>query len=182
MGLGKAGNFNAMPTFDAIHGAARSAERWGPPVVRPGLGGDNPGPTAPPGSDRLELSPDGKRALQELKAIDQKVRSHEAAHQAAGAGLVRGASFSYRKGPDGQLYAVGGEVILDTGAVPGNPRATLAKMQQVQAAALAPADPSPQDRAVAAQAAATAQQARTELARTTMQMPAEKGRGLDLTG
>ncbi len=128
---------------------------------------DTSGSTAKAGpeSDSLTLSPDGKQALQELKTIDQKVRAHEGAHRSAGAGLVRGGSFTYRKGPDGQMYAVGGEVIIDTGAVPGNPRATLAKMQQVQAAAMAPADPSPQDRAVAAQAAATAAKAQAELAR-----------------
>lgn len=126
-------------------------------------------------TDSLNLSPDGKRALQELKTIDQKVRAHEAAHRSAGAGLVRGGSFTYRKGPDGQMYAVGGEVLIDTSAVPDNPRATLAKMQQVQAAAMAPADPSPQDRAVAAAAAATAAHALSELAR------AAQGGRLDLS-
>jgi hypothetical protein len=52
----------------------------------------------------------------------------------------------------------------------------------VQAAALAPADPSPQDRAVAAQAAATAQKAQAELARSTL--PGAKGKepSLDLAG
>ena len=118
-----------------------------------------------PEPDTRALSDDGRRALQELKAVDQKVRAHEGAHRAAGAGLVRGGSFTYRKGPDGQMYAVGGEVVIDTSAVPDNPRATLAKMQQVQAAAMAPADPSPQDRAVAAQAAAMAARAMAELAR-----------------
>jgi hypothetical protein len=95
--------------------------------------------------------------LAELKATDRRVRAHESAHQVAGGGLVRGgASFTYRRGSDGQLYAVGGEVTLDTSPVPNNPRATQAKMRQVVTAALAPADPSPQDRAVAARAAAEA--------------------------
>jgi hypothetical protein len=95
--------------------------------------------------------------LVELKATDRRVRAHETAHQIAGGGLVRGgAQFTYRRGSDGQLYAVGGEVTLDTSPVPNNPRATQAKMQQVVAAALAPADPSAQDRAVAARAAAEA--------------------------
>lgn len=112
------------------------------------------------------LDPRAARALQELKAIDQRVRAHEAAHVAAGAGLVRGgASFTMRTGPDGRAYAVGGEVAIDAGAVPGDPEATVAKMAQVQAAALAPADPSAQDRAVAAQAGATAAQARAEMGR-----------------
>ena len=84
----------------------------------------------------------------------------------AGAGLVRGgASYTYQVGSDGQLYAVGGEVTLDMSTVPGNPQATVAKMRQVQAAALAPADPSAQDRAVAAAAAALAAQAQIEAAK-----------------
>ena len=98
--------------------------------------------------------------LSELKAVDRRVRAHEAAHQAAGAGLVLGgASFTYKRGPDGQLYAVGGEVTLDTSPVQNDPRATERKMLHVVAAALAPADPSPQDRAVAARASAMALQA-----------------------
>lgn len=171
-----------MPTVDTIQGTARAFERPGQREVGPKTAAGTPEKKGTPGSDRVELSADGKRALQELKAIDQKVRAHEAAHQAAGAGLVRGGSFTYRKGSDGQLYAVGGEVIIDTGSVPGNPRATLAKMQQVQAAALAPADPSPQDRAVAAAAAATAQKAQAELARSTLQEPKDNGKRLDMAG
>lgn len=121
---------------------------------------------APRGADGIALSSDAQRVLSELKAIDAKVRAHEAAHLAAGAGLVRGgASFSYVRGPDGKQYAVAGEVAIDTGGVPGDPKATLAKAEQIQAAALAPSDPSPQDRAVAAAASALAAQAQAELSR-----------------
>ena len=82
---------------------------------------------------------------------------------AAGSGLVRGgASYSYQKGPDGRDYAVGGEVSIDVSSEK-DPAATLAKMARVQAAALAPAEPSSQDRSVAAQAQATAAQARVEM-------------------
>lgn len=150
---------------------------------RPGPAADDSTKARPRGSDSLQLSDDARRELEKLKAIDRQVRAHEAAHQAAGAGLTGGATFTYRKGPDGQLYAVGGEVSIDTGAVPGNPRATIAKMQQVQAAALAPADPSAQDRAVAAQAAAEAAQAQIELARSGQGQPPGKAadKGLDLS-
>jgi hypothetical protein len=64
-----------------------------------------------------------------------------------------GAHFEYQVGPDGKKYAVGGEVSIDTSEIPDNPNATIQKMSTVQRAAMAPADPSPQDRAVAAQAA-----------------------------
>lgn len=115
--------------------------------------------------DRLELSPDAQREVEALKAQDQQVRAHEAAHMAAGGGLVRGgASYSYKQGPDGKRYAAGGEVSIDTSPVPDNPKATEMKARQIQAAALAPADPSPQDRKVASQAAQMAAKAATESA------------------
>jgi hypothetical protein len=114
----------------------------------------------------LELSPEAQRVVAELKATDARVHAHEAAHLAAAGGLARGgASFTYQRGPDGKAYAVGGEVPIDTSGVSGDPRATLAKALRIQQAALAPADPSPQDRAVAAAAAAMAAQAQGELLR-----------------
>jgi len=124
--------------------------------------------------DRLELSPETQKQLAELKARDQHVRAHEAAHLAAGGSLVRGgATYSYQQGPDGRLYAVGGEVSLDASSVPEDPQATLAKAERLRAAAMAPSDPSGQDRAVAARAAAMAAQASVELAKT--RAPAESG-------
>lgn len=121
------------------------------------------------GSDSLELSAEAQKKVAELKQVDQRVRAHEAAHMAAGGGLVRGgASFSYSRGPDGKTYAVAGEVSIDASAVPDDPAATLRKAQQVVAAALAPADPSPQDRKVAASAGAMAAEAASELARKGM--------------
>jgi hypothetical protein len=115
-------------------------------------------------ADSQKLTPDQQKQVEELKKRDTDVRLHEAAHLAAAGGYARGgATFTFQKGPDGKQYAVGGEVQIDTSTVPHNPQATIAKMQIVQAAALAPADPSSQDRAVAAQAAAKASQAQAQL-------------------
>ena len=50
------------------------------------------------------------------------------------------------------MYAVGGEVSIDI-STDGDPKTTKTKMQRVLAAALAPADPSPQDIKVATTAA-----------------------------
>ncbi len=47
----------------------------------------------------------------------------------------------------------------------GDPQATIAKMQQVRRAALAPAEPSAQDRRVAARASEQERRARAELER-----------------
>jgi hypothetical protein len=116
--------------------------------------------------DTLELSPEAKRMLESLKSRDKVVRAHEAAHVAAGAGIVRGgAQFTMQRGPDGNNYAIGGEVSIDTSPVQNDPQATIAKARQIVAAALAPADPSPQDRAVAASARQMEANAAAELAR-----------------
>jgi len=126
------------------------------------------GTVAPAASPALSGQPGTVQAreIADLKARDQRVRAHEAAHLTAAGGLARGgASYTYERGPDGVAYAVGGEVSIDTSPVPGNPAATLAKAHQIQAAAMAPADPSPQDRSVAAAASAMAAQAQREVQR-----------------
>jgi hypothetical protein len=111
-----------------------------------------------------ELSKEEKKEVTELKKRDIEVKAHEAAHVAAGGQYVRGgASFEYQTGPDGKKYAVGGEVPIDTSAISGNPGATIRKMQVVKAAALAPAQPSGADIAIAAEAAAQAGKAQAEL-------------------
>jgi hypothetical protein len=110
------------------------------------------------------LSPDQQKQVESLKSRDAEVRRHEAAHLAAAGGFARGGPvFNYKAGPDGRQYAVGGHVDVDTSVVAGDPKATLAKARQVQRAALAPADPSGQDHAVAASAAATAAKAQSDL-------------------
>ena len=111
-----------------------------------------------------ELNDDEKRVVTELQARDTEVRAHEAAHQAAGGGMTGGASYTYQKGPDGQMYAIGGEVSISIkgGATP---QETIANARQVQAAAMAPANPSGQDYAVATSAKVMEMKAQQELAK-----------------
>jgi hypothetical protein len=110
-------------------------------------------------SDQGALTPEEQAVVRELKARDAQVRAHEQAHVNAAAGLsVSGPTYSFQRGPDGRNYAVGGEVRIDT-SEEDTPRETADKAQRIQAAALAPADPSPQDRAVAAAAAQMEQRA-----------------------
>ncbi|BAL24442.1 putative metalloprotease CJM1_0395 family protein [Azoarcus sp. KH32C] len=122
--------------------------------------------TASPAS-ASQLRAEDQRVLAQLQQSDREVRAHEMSHLAAGAGLVRGGpSYTYQRGPDGQLYAVGGEVSIDTS--PGRtPEETIRRAQQVRAAALAPADPSAQDRQVAAAASHMEIEARIEAAQST---------------
>ena len=121
-----------------------------------------------------ELTPDEQRILEQLKARDREVRAHEQAHLSAAGNLATsGASFTYQKGPDGQRYATGGEVGIDSARVPGDPEATIERAQKIQRAALAPASPSAQDRSVAARAAVTEQKAQAELAQQVKQERAQ---------
>lgn len=104
------------------------------------------------------------KEVEALKSRDQEVRVHEQAHRAVGGQYASAATFTMRKGPDGKEYAVGGEVQIDISPISGEPAATITKMQQVRSAALAPAQPSGQDRSVAARASQLEAEARSELA------------------
>jgi hypothetical protein len=115
-----------------------------------------------------EPSPQQQRLEQleiaKLVSRDQEVRTHEQAHAAVGGRYAGAPSYTYERGPDGKRYAVGGEVGIDTSPIPNDPEATLRKMEVVIRAALAPAEPSAQDRQVAAQAQAQMAEARAQLA------------------
>ena len=121
-------------------------------------GGDKRG--GHPGGQQ-ELSEDEQEIVAELKRRDTEVRRHEQAHSSAAGSYGGSPSFEYERGPDGRLYAVGGEVKIDTRPL-NDPEATIHKMDIVIRAALAPANPSAQDHAVAAQARQARQQAIAE--------------------
>lgn len=142
-GDGEAGAASAEPTArdDSSESAESPPKRLGP----------------------TQLKPAEQRIVEHLAETDRQVRAHEAAHQAAAGGLGGAATFTYKTGPDGKSYAVGGEVPIDMS--PGRtPEETLARARQVRAAALAPADPSGQDLAVAAQATQLESIAREQMA------------------
>ncbi len=127
-----------------------------------------------------DLTEDEQLLVEELQQRDREVRQHEQAHMAAAGGHARGgASYEYTTGPDGKRYAAGGEVSIDTSKVSGDPAATIRKAQLVYRAALAPAEPSGQDRSVASQAKQMEMEARQEL---TQQQLEEGRQGTDETG
>jgi len=126
----------------------------------------------PAGTDETaQEDPQVQQVIAQLKATEEKVKAHEAAHKSGGA-ATGPISYSYTRGPDGRNYITGGEVPI-TISTGNTPQETISRMQQVIQAALAPADPSPQDRAVAAQAAAMQQAARQEQADSS---PPEAGK------
>lgn len=117
-----------------------------------------------------------QRVINELKQIDSEVRQHEQAHLAAAGGIAAGGpSFQYVLGPDGRTYAVSGEVQIDVS--PANtPQETIAKAEKIRAAALAPRNPSSQDRAVAAAAMQMQIQAQAALAQQQRESDADSTR------
>ncbi|MBM3536696.1 MAG: hypothetical protein FJX55_02555 [Alphaproteobacteria bacterium] len=111
-----------------------------------------------------ELSQEEQAQVAKLKARDREVRAHEQAHAAAGGAQAGAPSYSYQQGPDGRQYAVGGEVPIKASASSSDPQAAIRQLEQVVRAALAPAQPSGQDRAVAAGAQAQIAQLRAQAA------------------
>lgn len=106
------------------------------------------------------LSEEERMQLDELRRRDAEVRAHEQAHVAAGAS---NATYEFERGPDGGMYAVGGQAQIDMNAPGGDAETKIAKARQARQAALAPGNPSAQDLRVAAQAAQLEMQSRMEL-------------------
>lgn len=113
--------------------------------------------------DSLELDEAEQAEVEELRQRDREVRAHESAHSAAAGQYAQGGpQYEFTRGPDGRQYATGGHVNIDVSAE-STPEATIAKARIVRRAALAPAEPSPADRAVAAAASQLETEARREL-------------------
>ncbi len=130
------------------------------------------GPRKPNGAP---LSSAEKLLIDRLQKVDQEVHDHELAHLAAAGGYAgSGASYQYQTGPDGRKYAVGGEVQIDTSSG-RTPRDTIAKMETVRRAALAPASPSGQDQLVAAQATVRIAKAAQELVQIVAERSSKEG-------
>lgn len=116
--------------------------------------------------------------IRELESRDAEVRAHELAHAAVGGQYAGAPSYQYETGPNGKKYAVSGEVSIDV-SPERNPEDTISKMQTVRAAALAPAEPSAQDRKVAAEASQQIAEARAELVRDNAELQSSRSDGID---
>ena len=110
-----------------------------------------------------DLTEEEREEVDELKRRDAEVRRHEQAHVAAAGRYANGGpQFEFTTGPDGRQYATGGHVNIDVS--PANtPEATIQKAQVIRRAALAPAEPSAQDRAVANAASQLESEARRQI-------------------
>lgn len=169
---------SGVPATTKVAGTTAKADDPGQaattPASAPAAGG-SAGTTASSGSKAL--TPRQQQQVTQLQALDRSVRAHEAAHQAAGGGYTGGATFTYTTGPDGHQYATGGEVPIDASSVPNDPQATIAKLRTVVSAALAPSNPSAQDRQVAgdAQSRIVAAQQQENSQNQAERNPGEKG-------
>jgi hypothetical protein len=121
-----------------------------------------------------ELSEQDKKEVQRLQQRDAEVVAHENAHKAAAGGLSNGAiHFDTEKGPDGRNYRTGGHVNINT-SKGKTPEETLQRAASIKRAALAPAEPSGQDRSVANKASQMESEARQELAEQRVQEASER--------
>lgn len=117
------------------------------------------------GNDRLQnndsklakMSTDKLKRLKKTREFDKALTKHEEDHFDTAADLARSCpKYKTKTGEDGQEYRVSGKVMIDTG-MEKDPAATIKKMKQVRAAALAPdgnvlAPLSDQDKKVAREA------------------------------
>jgi len=78
--------------------------------------------------------------------------------------MVGAASYTYQQGPDGKMYAIGGEVPISMKAG-STPEETIANARQIATAAMAAGNPSPQDFAVASSARVMEMKAQQQVAR-----------------
>ncbi len=113
-----------------------------------------------------QLTQEEQAIVDELKNTDQKVRTHEQAHAAAGGHNVR---YEYEMGPDGRQYAVAGTTDIEVSAAGNDPDGKAAQARKMRNAALAPADPSGQDMVVAAKASRLEMDAQREKANAELE-------------
>lgn len=129
---------------------------------RPVTGAERAESQKPTSANPEGLSESEKRQVDKLKQRDREVRAHEQAHANVGGSYAGAPRYQFTRGPDGKSYATSGEVQIDI-SPEREPEATVRKMDVVIAAALAPAEPSSQDYAVARQAQAQRTQAQAEV-------------------
>lgn len=140
---GQPATYAAMPGLTAGENAQRNADRESDMRLLHSCG-DGCGCASASGDD------DPLRALEER---DREVREHEQQHfMTAGDCAVGGPQYTLVTATNGRSYAIGGKVNVDVSEIPNDPRGTIEKMQRIWRAALAPANPSGQDRRVAADA------------------------------
>lgn len=156
----------ADPEAPGSAGQSKSSDRNGDPATVQ---------SRPNGANGETLSDAEMRQIRQLEQRDREVRDHEQAHASVGGPYAGSPSYDYQRGPDGERYAIGGQVSIDYGPIRGDPEATIEKMKTVIAAALAPAEPSSKDLQIAGRARQNLLEARLEADRMQGEMNAARG-------
>ena len=121
-----------------------------------------------------------QQEVQQMATRDREVRAHEQAHRSVGGQHAGPIMLNLERGPDGINYAVSGEVAINVSAIADDPQASIAKLMQVRRAALAPAEPSAQDRQVAAAAGQKILEAQSQiLAQQSSMLQAEQDKNVE---
>lgn len=98
--------------------------------------------------DSRGLTPRENAMLRELERIDREVRDHEMAHYFTGRPYAAFPEYWFVTGPLGRQFAVSGMTRMDTSPIGGDEAATIRKLEHLKRAALAPREPSDEDRRV----------------------------------
>lgn len=109
----------------------------------------------------LSITVQEKEKINDLKKREQEVITHENAHKQTGGQYAQSPNYTYTTGPDGKKYITDGSVNISL-SEESTPDETIAKMEQVRSAALAPSEPSSADLKVANEAAQIAKKAQAE--------------------
>lgn len=91
-----------------------------------------------------------EKLIDDLQRIDKDVHEHEMQHYLAAQPYARTPEYFEVIGPDGRRFAVSGITAFDASPIAGDTEATIRKLDTLVRAALAPRDPSEEDRRVAA--------------------------------
>ena len=100
-----------------------------------------------------QLSESDRRIIAELQQRDREVRNEEERHAATAGQFAGVPQYTYKRGPDGKLYAVEGKVPINVN-VSGTAEDRERALRQVQAAAVSVQSPSSGDTSAVAGAAA----------------------------
>lgn len=96
-----------------------------------------------------DLSERDQAALQNLRQRDAQVRQEENAHAGAAGSIAGPIVYTYQRGPDGRMYAVGGSVSISAQTYTGDPAEARALGARINAAANAAINPSGADQRAA---------------------------------
>ena len=93
---------------------------------------------------------DYERVVKRFEDADTQIRTHEQTHSAT-SNIVSTPQYDYQTGPDGKLYATGGEVRVDT-SIPKDEKAAQAKLDEIEDTSSAPNNLSSADAQISRQA------------------------------